>query len=246
MVPERPRNHVLRELSRADRGTFVQLTADLEPCVLQRREILGAPRATAEFVYFVDSGVVSLVATTKTGESVEVALVGREGVAGVADVLGNQPLPYRLVVQLSGLAYRVPKDVIRQHILNCSALHALLMYYSHLMMHQLAQSALCNRFHTSVQRLARWLLLTAERADTNRFEITHEFVAQMVGAPRPVVSESAAVLREKGIIDYRRGVLTIRSRSRLHKIACECFDAISQSSNGSRSARGRTVTRERG
>jgi CRP-like cAMP-binding protein len=99
-------------------------------------------------------------------------------------------------------------------------------------MHQLAQSALCNRFHTSVQRLARWLLLTAERADTNRFELTHEFVAQMVGAPRPVVSESAGALRDKGIIDYRRGVLTIRNPRKLRKIACECFEAISRPDGG--------------
>jgi CRP-like cAMP-binding protein len=143
-------------------------------------------------------------------------------------------LPYRLVVQLPGLAYRAPKDLIREHILSCSALHELLMNYSQRVMHQLAQSAVCNRFHSSVQRLARWLLLTAERADTTRFELTHEFVAQMVGAPRSAVTECALTLREKGIIDYRRGVLTIRNIKRLHKIACECFDIVSHSSNNGR------------
>jgi CRP-like cAMP-binding protein len=101
------------------------------------------------------------------------------------------------------------------------------MDYSQRLVHQLAQSALCNRFHTSVQRLARWLLLTAERAETHRFDLTHEFVAQMVGAPRSAVSESAATLRRKGMIDYRRGVLTIRNPQRLHRVACECFDAVS-------------------
>jgi CRP-like cAMP-binding protein len=163
---------------------------------------------------------------------VEVALVGREGVAGIADTLGQQPLPYRLVVQLPGLAYRVPKGVIREHILSCSALHELLMDYSQRVMHQLAQSAVCNRFHTSVERLSRWLLLTAERAETNRFELTHEFAAQMVGAPRSAVSEAASTLRDKGIIDYRRGVLTIRNAKRLQKTACECFEAVSPSLNG--------------
>jgi CRP-like cAMP-binding protein len=199
---------------------------------MQRGVALSQPRLVTDFVYFVDSGVVSLVATTRAGSSVEVALVGREGVAGLGDALGTQPLPYSLVVQLSGLAYRVPRDVIREHILSCSALHELLMDCSQRMMHQLAQSALCNRFHTSVQRLARWLLLTAERADTTRFELTHEFVAQMVGAPRSAVSESASTLRHKGIIDYRRGVLTIRNVKRLHTIACECFDAVSAATNG--------------
>lgn len=252
MVPERLQNLLLRDLAEADSDVFTRLTGDLEPQPLQRGVVLAAPRAVAEFMYFVDSGVVSLVATTRGGSSVEVAVVGREGVAGIADALGNRPLPYGWVVQLPGLAYRVPKDVIREHILSCTPLHALLMDYSQRVMHQLAQSAVCNRFHTSVQRLARWLLLTAERADTNRFELTHDFVAQMVGAPRSAVSESASILRDKGIIDYRRGVMTIRNLQRLHRVACECFDAVSPSQafgtgdgrgvrgSGSRPVRGRT------
>jgi CRP-like cAMP-binding protein len=235
LFPERTRNDVLRELAQSDDGVFLQLMRDLEPHPLQRGELLGIPRVVTDFVYFIDSGVVSLVANTRNGNSVEVALVGREGVAGIADALGNRPLPYGLVVQLPGLAYRAPKELIREHILSCSALHELLMNYSQQVMHQLVQSAVCNRFHSSVQRLARWLILTAERADTNRFELTHEFVAQMVGAPRSAVSESASTLRDKGIIDYRRGVLTIRNAKRLRKISCECVDVVSYSSNGGHS-----------
>jgi CRP-like cAMP-binding protein len=234
LVIERTRNDVLRELAQSDAGVFARLMRDLEPHPLQRGVLLGTPRVVSNFLYFIDSGVVSLVANTKSGNSVEVALAGREGVAGIADALGDQPLPYRLVVQLPGLAYRAPKKLIREHILSCSALHELLMNYSQRVMHQLAQSALCNRFHTSVQRLARWLLLTAERADTHRFELTHEFMAQMVGAPRSAVSESASTLRDKGIIDYRRGVLTIRNAKRLHRVACECFDVVSSTANGAR------------
>jgi CRP-like cAMP-binding protein len=235
MTGTRPENRLLRELADLDRGVFAKLVKQLEPFALQSGALLGHPRSHTEFSYFIESGIVSLVAATKNGSSVEVALIGREGVAGIADALGNQPLPYGLVVQLPGLAYRVPKGVIREHIFTCSALHELLMDYSQRVMHQLAQSALCNRFHTSEQRLARWLLLTAERADTNRFELTHDFVSQMVGAPRPVVSASASSLREKGMIDYRRGVLTIRNSARLRRAACECVDAISRSSNGSES-----------
>ena len=234
MVATRPENRLLKELAEADSGVFLKLVRQMEPFALQSGAMLGLPRAISDSSYFIESGIVSLVASTTNGSSVEVALIGREGVAGIADALGNQPLPYGLVVQLPGLAYRVPKAVIREHILSCSALHELLMDYSQRVMHQLAQSALCNRFHTSEQRLARWLLLTAERADTNRFELTHDFVAQMVGAPRPVVSASASALREKGMIDYRRGVLTIRNAARLKRAACECVDAISRSSNGNR------------
>jgi hypothetical protein len=101
------------------------------------------------------------------------------------------------------------------------------MDYSQHIVHQLAQSALCNRFHTSVQRLARWLLLTAERAEATQLELTHEFMAQMVGAPRSAVSGAAATLRSKRAIEYRRGVVTIRSIEKLEKIACECFKAVS-------------------
>jgi CRP-like cAMP-binding protein len=233
MVTTRPENRLLRQLDEADRGVFTKLITQMEPYVLQSGAQLGNPRSVTEFSYFIESGIVSLVAAAKNGSSVEVALIGREGVAGIADALGNQPLPYGLVVQLPGLAYRVPKAVIREHILSCSTLHELLMDYSQRMMHQLAQSALCNRFHTSEQRLARWLLLTAERAGTNRFELTHDFVSQMVGAPRPVVSASASSLRDKGMIDYRRGVLTIRNATRLRRAACECVDAMLRASNGS-------------
>ena len=243
MVATRPENRLLQELSQVDRGVFNKLVRELEPFPLQTGLMLGHPRAVTDYSYFIESGIVSLVATTRSGSSVEVALVGREGVAGIADALGNQPLPYGLVVQLPGLAYRVPKLVIREHILSCSALHELLMDYSQRVMHQLAQSALCNRFHTSEQRLARWLLLTAERADTNRFELTHDFVSQMVGAPRPVVSASASALREKGMIDYRRGVLTIRNAARLRRAACECVDAISRSSHGDGESRPIIATR---
>jgi CRP-like cAMP-binding protein len=227
VIADRIRNRVLRQLAQADREVYVELMNELEPHPMERGTWLSAPRSVAEFIYFVDSGVVSLLATTRNGNSVEVGLVGREGVAGISEALGTLPLPYGLVVQLSGLTYRAPKQVIRQHILSCSALHTLLMDYSQLVMHQLAQSALCNRFHSSVQRLARWLLLTAERADTHRFELTHEFVAQMIGVPRSAVSESASTLRDRGAIDYRRGVLAIRNLKRLHKAACECFDMVS-------------------
>jgi CRP-like cAMP-binding protein len=227
VVGDRIHNTVLRDLARSDRRAFQQLLSELEPHPMLRGAALGLARAHSEHVYFVDSGVVSMVSQTRNGSSVEVALVGKEGVAGIADALGSLPLPYGLIVQLPGLAWRAPKPLIREHIMSCSTLHGLLMDYSQRVMHQLAQSAVCNRFHTSVQRLARWLLLTAERAETLRFELTHELVGQMVGAPRSAVTQAASTLRDRGIIDYRRGVLTIRNASRLHRVACECFDVVS-------------------
>jgi CRP-like cAMP-binding protein len=227
LAVERTRNNLLQQLARADEGAFARLFDELEPTPLERSLILGRARLRNEWVYFVESGIVSMVASTSGGASVEVAAVGREGVAGVADALGQHPLPYRLLVQVPGFAYRAPREMIREHILSCTTLHELLMDYSQHIVHQVTQSAICNRFHASVQRLARWLLVIAERAEADRFELTHEFAAQMVGAPRSAVSAAAATLRRKGIIEYRRGVLSIRNAKRLHKVACECFDNVS-------------------
>lgn len=229
VVPaEQTRNRVLNAFSRAHPGNYARFLLELEPLVLERGAVLGVARSRTESVYFVESGIVALVGSTRGGQSLEVAVVGCEGVAGVADALGQHPLPYAWVVQVAGLAYRVPLRIIREHILSCTELHEVLMAYSQLLVHQLAQSAICNRFHTSVQRLARWLLLTAERAGTNRLELTHEYMAQMIGAPRSAVTAAAAALRRRRIIDYHRGVLTIQSPTRLRKTACECFETVSR------------------
>ena len=220
-------NHLLRRLAKLDPGVFARLCDDLQPVPLERGTVLGAPHEPLDWVYFVDAGVVSLVAETGgQRQSLEVAIVGKEGVAGFADALGGLGLPYRLVVQLSGLAYRVRTGIVTEHVFSCTSLHELLMSYSQFMMHQLTQSAVCSRFHGSVQRLARWLTLTAERAGTNRLNLTHEFVAQMVGAPRSAVTAAAAELRARKIIEYGRGRVIIKSLKRLHDSACDCVDAV--------------------
>lgn len=220
------RNRILREFARVSPDQFAKFAEALEPTVLERGAVLGTARSKTESVYFVDSGIVSLVATTSAGHSLDVALIGNEGVTGVADALGQYPLPYTWVVQLQGHAHRAPTAVLREHILSCTDLHALLMAYSQLVVHQLAQSAVCNRFHSSLQRLSRWLLLTADRAGTERLLLTHEVMAQMLGAPRSAVTQAAAKLRRDGIIDYHRGLLTIRSTDRLRATACECFGSL--------------------
>jgi CRP-like cAMP-binding protein len=229
MTAIHPRNLLLAEFARVSPDAYERFLDDVEQIPLKRGAVLGQANTATEFVYFVESGVVSLVASTRSGQSLEVAVVSREGVAGIADALGQHPFPYGWVVQLPGTALRVPRRVVRDHILSCGDLHGLLMSYSQLVMHQLAQSAICNRFHTSVQRLARWLLLTAERAESQRLELTHEYLAQMVGAPRSAVTAAASALRKDGAIDYSRGVVTICSERRLRKVACECFEGLSSS-----------------
>jgi CRP-like cAMP-binding protein len=223
---ESTHNRLLQNLASTDPAAYKRLLRDLEPTPLESGAVLTAAHRRTEWVYFVDSGIVSLVAGTRHGQSLEVAIVGREGAAGFTDAMGRLKLPYRLVVQLPGLAYRVRTGVIEQHIYSCTAMHDLLMTYSQVLIHQLSQSALCSRFHSSVQRLARWLLLTAERAGTVRLPLTHDVIAQMVGAPRSAVTQAAAELRSAGIIAYQRGLITVRSMPRLHTRACECVDAV--------------------
>ena len=232
MPAERPRNRLLRQLAKSAPDVYARVFDTLEPVSLHRRARLGAPHERAEWAYFLESGIVSLIGATSSGHSVEVAFVGNEGVAGIPDVLGARSMPYSLIVQLPGLAYRLPTSVAREHVFSCTALHGLLMAHSQFLIYQLTQSAICNRFHSAVQRLSRWLLLTAERAGTDRLELTHEFVAQMVGAPRSAVTQAAAVLRNRGVIDYERGLIIIRSPKRLRKAACECFDAVSSIIDG--------------
>ena len=219
-------NDLLRRLAKSDPVTYDRLLDDLQPTPLERGGVLGAARERIHWAYFVDSGVVSLVGETKGGQSLEVAAVGKEGVAGFSDALGGRGLPYRLVVHLPGLAYRIRTDVVKAHVFSCTPLHELLMGYSQFVMHQLAVSAVCSRFHGSVQRLARWLLQASERAGTIRLQLTHELLAQMVGAPRSAVTAAAAELRAGRIIDYERGVLTIRNAKRLHAKSCDCIDLM--------------------
>ena len=170
--------------------------------------------------------VLSLVGSTESGATVEVALAGREGVASVSAALGRQRLPFRVVVQLEGTALRIPTDIVSDQLQQCRDLHERLLLYSHNVIAQVGQSAICNRFHTSKQRLARWLLMTSDRVDSHELPMTHEFIAHMVGGPRSAVTEAAAALRESGAIDYRRGRLTIRDVSKLRQQSCECYDSV--------------------
>jgi CRP-like cAMP-binding protein len=168
--------------------------------------------------------VLSLVGSTSGGATVEVAVVGNEGVASVSAALGGDWLPYRILTQVPGRAIRVPTDSITTLLGECGDFHTRLLEYAHQLIAQVAQSAVCNRFHNARQRLARWLLMTADRAGTNELPLTHEFISCMVGGPRSAVTEAASELRQSGSIDYRRGLITVASHERLRAQACECYE----------------------
>lgn len=181
------------------------------------------------YVYFPIEGVLSLVGTTSGGATVEVAVVGPEGVASISAILGNQWLPFRVVTQVPGRAVRIPTDSVANIVEECGPLHERILEYTHQMIAQVAQSAVCNRFHTAKQRLARWLMMTADRAESDELPLTHEFISYMVGGPRSAVTEAASELRGTGAIDYRRGLITVSDRTRLRAQCCECYEMLAHS-----------------
>jgi CRP-like cAMP-binding protein len=231
VIQERVRNSVLKALAVSDPDTFRQLVDELEPVSLHRGVDLTRAE-DAKAVYFIESGVVSMLGESSDGASVEVAIVGREGVVGLAEILGANGTTHRLTVQLPGLAYRSPAETVREHVFTCRALHEPLLQFTQAIIAQLTQSVICSRFHSAQQRLARWLLLTAERAETLELPLTHETLAEMVGAPRSAVSAAASALREDGLVQYSRGLIELRNVAKLRRRACECYAVLSTTGDG--------------
>jgi CRP-like cAMP-binding protein len=216
-------NVILEGLDQSELAALVSASQDMP---LERGDLIAEAGQPAPYVYFPTQGVLSLVGTTASGGTVELAVVGNEGVASVSSILGRNVLPFRVVAQVPGRAIRIPTNVIAAVVSDCGPLHHRLLDYTHQVIAQVAQSAICNRFHTAKQRLARWLLMTADRADTNELPLTHEFISYMVGGPRSAVTEAAAELRESGAIAYRRGLITISNAERLREQSCECYELL--------------------
>jgi CRP-like cAMP-binding protein len=215
-----PSNAILASL---DQSASRELQSAAQQIPLERGALIAEAGQPSPYVYFPTSGVLSLVGTTVAGGTVELAVVGNEGVASISAILGRNYLPFRVVAQVPGHAVRIPTDVVCGMVSDCGPLHDRLMEYAQHIIAQVAQSAICNRFHTAKQRLGRWLLMTADRADTNSLPLTHEFISYMVGGPRSAVTEAAAELRESGAIDYRRGLIVITDAAKLQEHSCECY-----------------------
>lgn len=212
-----------------DVGELADLYGAAETIPLERGALIAEAGQATPFVYFPTEGVLSLVGATLNGGTVEVAVVGNEGVASISAILGRNWLPFRVVTQVPGHALRVPTDLVAETVKACGELHERIMGYTHQMIAQIAQSAVCNRFHNAKQRLARWLLMTADRVESKELALTHEFISYMVGGPRSAVTEAASELRASGAIDYRRGVIVIRDVTRLREQSCECYAMLAGS-----------------
>ena len=188
-------------------------------------EILGEVGTPTQYVYFPTVGFISLVTTTKGKPTLEVGMVGREGMLGTQLVLGVEAAPLHAVVQGAGAAWRIGAAGFSRELARSPALQRGLHRYVYVTMTQLASSAFCLRFHQIGQRLARWLLMTQDRAHSESFHITHEFLAYMLGVRRVGITTAASVLQREGLIEYRRGKIRVLDRRGLKASACSCYAA---------------------
>ena len=179
-----------------------------------------------QWAYYLETAIVSILFLAEDGTSIEVSSVGREGLIGVPIVLKSHAAPYRIVVQGPGTALRMKADVLRREFDSCGALHKSLLHYVHILIVQLSQSSVCNRFHTTRERLCRWLLASHDRTGSNELKSTQEFLAQVLGVNRGSASEAASALQREGLIRYRRGRITVLNRSGLEAAACECYEVL--------------------
>lgn len=216
-------NRILKALPLEE---YERLSADLEPASMSLGEILCHPDEPITHVYFPNRGTVSLVSNFDDGKSVEVGMVGNEGMFGVCVFLGSISTPLLAQVQLPGDGLRMRRDVLKREFNKGGQLQDLLLRYTQAFITQIAQTAACNRAHPIEGRLAKWLLMCEDRANSKELELTHEFIAMMLGARRAGVTQAASGLKSRGLIAYRRGHITILDRQGLESVTCECYPIV--------------------
>jgi CRP-like cAMP-binding protein len=213
-------NFILAALPAED---YRALSARLRPAELGIKQLLYQAGQPIREVYFPTTAVLSMVCDLDGEASIEVGTVGREGMVGLPVFLGVPASPNTVFAQIPGTALRLPADELRTVLAADGALHRQLHRYIQALMVQLSQNVACNRLHTTEERAARWLLMTADRVGSLQFTLTQEFLAQMLGVRRATVSLTAGLLHNAGLISYRRGLITIDDRDGLQDAACDCY-----------------------
>ncbi len=216
-------NHLLRALPDEE---FAAIAPLLRPVRLPRSAELEAANEAIRFVYFPTSGVASIVAVEDNGESVDTAMIGREGMTGLPVFLGTGQSPVRTIVQVPMQGVRMRSEDLRKHLRSGVMLTALLQRHTQVVMVTMAQLILCNRMHRLDQRAARWLLQVDERVDERPFQVTQEFLAQMIGVQRPGLSVVMRQFKDAGLVRYARGHITIADHEGLARRSCACIEII--------------------
>jgi CRP-like cAMP-binding protein len=196
-----------------------------KPVHLEFGEILNNADEEIKYVYFPLTGFISLLVDIVDAPSIEMGLIGNEGMLGATLALGNNHAPMKSIIQGSGSALRMDADLFCQRLTTHAPLRQLLHSYLYVVSLQLAQIGACNCFHEVQQRLARWLLMSHDRAHLNQFHLTHEFLATMLGVRRSAVTIAAGILQHQGLISYTRGQIKILSRLGLENASCSCYAA---------------------
>ncbi|MDI5891538.1 Crp/Fnr family transcriptional regulator [Halomonas rhizosphaerae] len=215
-------NHLIDSLPRQDRAS---LLADCEVIDLEFGEVITEPGGRILHVHFPLNSFISLIANLSDGEQLEVAMVGSEGMYGMPLILGLDKSPLRALVQGAGPALRLPTIVFGRHLEQSPALQVLLKRYLYVLMHQLSRVAACSHFHQVEARLARWLLMTQDRAHSDQLHLTHEFLAMMLGVRRAGITLAAMALQARRLISYHRGDITVLDRAGLIEASCGCYAA---------------------
>lgn len=218
-------NLLLLSISDSD---FSTIRSHLEYVDLPNHLVIHEPGAKLEFAYFPNRGLISLVVAMQDGKTAEAGVLGNEGVAGIPAAVGLRRSPLQAIVQITGDGHRIPVEALQKALDGSPRIQLLLSRYAVLQGMQVAQTAACNRLHDIEQRLARWLLMTQDRVDSEALAITHDFLATMLGTNRSSVSLAAGILQQKNIIRYTRGAVTIVNRKKLEDSACECYGIMQQ------------------
>ena len=224
VTKEPVKNELLAALPRA---AYLRLLPQLEPVSLPLGTGLYNSGESIEHVYFPEGALISLVTHMRDGATVEVGLIGRDGMVGIPVLLGDDIAFEAAVVQIAGDALRMPSVSFKELIKGrSSSLLTRLLLYTRVLMKQVAQTAACNGRHTAEKRLARWLLMCHDRVESDELALTQEFISDMLGLRHAGVSSAAINLQHEGFIRYSRGRITILQRKALEAFACECYAAV--------------------
>ncbi len=220
--PDPKRNHLLAALPPAEFDCWLP---ELELVELELGQVLYEPGGTMSHAYFPTTALVSMLYVMKNGASAEIAIVGNEGLVGIALFMGGDSTSSRAVVQNAGQAYRLPTAVLKQALEDAPVLH-LLLRFTQALITQMVQTAACNKHHSLGQQLCRWLLLSIDRLDGAELVMTKRLISNMLGVPIAKVDEDAMKLQQKGLISYAGGHIMVLDRKGLEKSSCECYAVV--------------------
>jgi CRP-like cAMP-binding protein len=214
-----------RLLAALDQDAMAALRPHISEISLSVGRIIAEPGESFEYVYFPSSGVVSIVTIMEDSRSVESLTVGREGAVGLLSAFGDASSATRAIVQIAGAAHRIRANRLRDAALDEPSIRNVVIRYAQTVEAQLHQAAACNALHHIEPRLCRWLLACEDRVGDHVLPLTHEFLSLMLGVQRTSVTIAAQAIQRRGLITYRRGVITVLDRAGMEDLACECYDA---------------------